>query len=153
MGKKTTTIRIDEDLLHRVKMEIPNFSGFIEDCLKVYFNITNTGVETNTIQDELNTIKQAQLNIHLLTKNDFKQAINQELNSKNQNKYWLQIWTFYRNTGGIQDAKVMEAAEKLNTSYSNLIDLMNNLLTFVPKKELSLCDDYQYAVKRNEELN
>ena len=65
--KKITTISIDSKVLSRAKMEIPNLSDFIENCLKVYLDVTGKEDTVKSIQDELDKIKEARLKIHLLS--------------------------------------------------------------------------------------
>lgn len=151
MVKKVSTINIDEDVLKLAKKEIPNISGFIEDCLKSYLGL-NEDMRIRTIQDELNTIKKSQLNIHILTQTDYENAEVTNLNKGKLNEAWLSIWSNYRNTESIIDSDVLNASSILGKSYSYLLEMMNTLLTYVPKQELSFCDEFEYSLNLYEQI-
>ena len=41
MTKQRINVSIDSELLKKAKMEIPNLSGFLEECLKHYLGLTD----------------------------------------------------------------------------------------------------------------
>ena len=143
--KKVTTIKVDENVLINAKKQIPNLSAFVEDCLKAYMGTEDYVMKS--IEEYLEEIKTAKLNIHLISKNNEVTADNMEFDKKRINTAWLKIWSNYRNGGGIHDANVLNTSDIVGLSYSDLIDMMDDLLTFIPKSELSMCDDFEYAKK------
>lgn len=149
MVKKVSTINIDENILKLAKKEIPNLSSFVENCLKIYLGL-DTNI--NTIQNELNTIKQCQLNIHILTQLDYENVELQNQNKDKINKEWLKIWGLYRNTETIIDSDIMTASVIIGKSYTFLTNMMEILIAYIPKNELSFCDDFDYSLNRYNEI-
>lgn len=150
MAKKVTTLNIDEFVLKKAKREIPNLSIFIEDCLKVYLGIGDDNFCLN-IQDNLNTIKQARLNIHLASKSEFKQEEIKGYDDKKLDDAWVKIWSIYRNTEAIHMGALTEAEKVLGNTF-DLQDMMQTLLLYLPKHELSKCDSWGFAVKEYEDI-
>lgn len=153
MKKKNATFYIEETVLKQAKREIPNLSAFVENCFKTYLNITGGDNNVQSMQDELNNIKTARLNIHLLSESNFNGAEVKEYDTKKQNNTWIKLWGNYRNTETIIDADILNAGDILGKSYSEIIDIMQDLLTYLPRTELAKCDDWQIALKEYENLN
>ena len=152
MGRKITTVSLDEDILKKAKKDIPNLSMFIEDCLKAYIGMNDNDNFIADIQENLDNIKQSQLNIHILTKNDLNISEVKEFDEKKSNNSWLKIWGVYRNTQQIHEATVMEVAEALNCKHTLLIDMMQTLLLYETKQDLAKCDNWNYAIQRYKQI-
>lgn len=150
MEKKVTTVYISSDILKKAKKEIPNISGFVEECLRVYMGIGDENI--TSIQDELNKIKDSQLKIHLLSENDFTEPVVKEFDNRKCNEVWLRIWATYRNTEAIIDSDIHNASTVLNKSYDYLKNMMEDLLLYVPKSDLAKCDDWNTALKEYERI-
>ena len=134
MTKKTTTLKIDENILYLAKREIPNISQFVENCLKTYLNITNDSDNVVEMQDALNTIKDAKLKIHILSESENNKMKFQAFDTEKQNRTWRKIWVKYCN--GEETSMTSNEAEMiLGITVEEIVDMMdlinypqNNLL-------------------------
>lgn len=147
--KKTTTLKIDENVLYLAKREIPNISQFVENCLKTYLNITNDDDNVEEMQDALNTIKDAKLKIHLLSENQLNNKQVQNTNTKLQNETWIKIWRSYYNNN---ETDLTEAVKIFGKTEQELKNMMDTLITFLDKTEIVFCDNYNYAQTKYEEI-
>lgn len=143
-GKKVTTVNIDAEVLRLAKREIPNISVFIEDCLRAFLGLDDKNI--TGIQDELNRIKEARLRIHLLSEeDDLNSSLEKCIDKKKVNEAWIKVWGVYRTSEVIYPADLENASNIISVSSEDLKDFMSDLLLFVPKSDLSKCDDYFYA--------
>lgn len=145
--KKVTTINIDSKVLSRAKREIPNISVFIEDCLKVYLNITDNDDNVSLMQDELNKIKDARLKLHLLSEVQDNDEEIQLYDKDKINRAWSSIWREYRTHHYINNTNMQSACTILNRTENELTDIMDILLYNTDSQELILCDEWNYALK------
>ena len=144
--RKTTTISIDSDILRLAKREIPNISLFIEDCFKTYLGINDEINNIASIQKELDTMKDCQLKIHLLSKLQDSEGKLKDFDGAKVNETWREVWRHYRNTETIvQDKDLL--TQILGMEYEDLKELLDYLLTYVPKSEYSNCEDFSIAKK------
>ena len=77
MTKKSLKISIEEDILEKAKRDIPNLSGFVEECLKHYFGYAEGTIPVGDINEI--TDKIGKLNVELF-------LINQNYNAKENMK-------------------------------------------------------------------
>ena len=145
--KKVTTINIDSKVLSRAKREIPNISVFIEDCLKVYLDITDNDDNVSLMQDELNKIKDARLKLHLLSEVQDNDGEIQLYDKDKINRAWSSIWREYRTHNHINNTNMQNACTILNRTENELKDIMDTLLYNTDSQELIQCDDWDYALK------
>lgn len=145
--KKVTTINIDSKVLSRAKREIPNISVFIEDCLKVYLNITDNDDNVSLMQDELNKIKDARLKLHLLSEVQDNDDEIQLYDKDKINRAWSSIWREYRTHNHINNTNMQNACTILNRTENELKDIMDTLLYNTDSQELIQCDKWDYALK------
>lgn len=147
--KKITTLNIDEKLLSMAKKEIPNISGFIEECLRVYMGLND---KTHTIQEELDIIKQAQLNIHILTSQEYENMEIKQLNDEKLNEAWLRVWAVYRNNETMYEPEIIKSARILGIKQNILIDMMQTLMAYLSREDLIKCDNYNYSMQKYNEI-
>ena len=145
--KKVTTINIDSKVLSRAKREIPNISVFIEDCLKVYLDITDNDDNVSLMQDELNKIKDARLKLHLLSEVQDNDGEIQLYDKDKINRAWSGIWREYRTHNHINNTNMQNSCTILNRTENELKDIMDTLLYNTDSQELIQCDDWDYALK------
>ena len=145
--KKVTTINIDSKVLSRAKREIPNTSVFIEDCLKVYLDITDNDDNVSLMQDELNKIKDARLKLHLLSEVQDNDGEIQLYDKDKINRAWSGIWREYRTHNHINNTNMQNSCTILNRTENELKDIMDTLLYNTDSQELIQCDDWDYALK------
>ena len=145
--KKVTTINIDSKVLSRAKREIPNISVFIEDCLKVYLDITDNDDNVSLMQDELNKIKDARLKLHLLSEVQDNDGEIQLYDKDKINRAWSSIWRTYRTHQYFNNINMQSACTILNRTENELKDIMDTLLYNTDSQELIQCDEWDYALK------
>lgn len=150
--KKVTTINIDSKVLSRAKREIPNISVFIENCLKVYLNITDNDDNVSLMQDELNKIKDARLKLHLLSEVQDNDEEIQLYDKDKINRAWSSIWREYRTHNYINNTNMQSACNILNRTENELKDIMDTLLYNTDSQELILCDEWDYALNKYKQL-
>ena len=142
MVKKITTISIDEDVLKKAKKELPNFSIFVEECLKSYLGIGN--LDLMTIDENRNIIKNAMLKIQILTaKNDGEIAV-EHYDSKQQEEAWLKIFNLFRKHQENR-SDVVNAGKILNMDSTELYGLFEVIESECDKRELVKCSDWGYV--------
>lgn len=142
MTKKVTTISIDEDLLRYAKKEIPNFSVFVENCIKAYLQEYNIF----DIEQELEKIRQASLQIHILTSKKDETEFMVGRNKEAENKAWMNIWGLFRRNEIYDSKEVENAGLTLHLDAGSLIAMMEYLKLYAPAEELRKCDDWDYAL-------
>ena len=142
MVKKITTISIDEDVLKKAKKELPNFSIFVEECLKSFLGIGN--LDLMTIDENRNIIKNAMLKIQILTaKNDGEIAV-EHYDSKQQEEAWLKIFNLFRKHQENR-SDVVNAGKILNMDSTELYELFEVIESECDKRELVKCSDWGYV--------
>ena len=142
MVKKITTISIDEDVLKKAKKELPNFSIFVEECLKSYLGMGN--LDLMTIDENRNIIKNAMLKIQILTaKNDGEIAV-EHYDSKQQEEAWLKIFNLFRKHQENR-SDVVNAGRVLNMDSTELYELFEVIESECDKRELVKCSDWGYV--------
>lgn len=148
--KKITTISVDEDVFWKAKREIPNISEFVESCLKSYLNILDDNNNVMSIQDELNKIKEAQLNIHLLSQVNDNELSFAGFDNEKANNVWSKLWRQYRTYQTFDSQEVNNAVNVLNHSADYIIELLTDLYLELPANEYNKCDDFKEALKKHE---
>jgi len=150
--KKITTISIDSKVLSRAKMEIPNLSDFIENCLKVYLDVTGKEDTVKSIQDELDKIKEARLKIHLLSESQNNEEDLKLFDEDKLNKAWLSIWRSYRSKNVYHQDDLVEASVVLNVPEDDLVSMMQDLIYNVDGSDLVKCDDWNIAYDLHQKM-
>lgn len=148
MAKKITTISIDEDILKAGKKEIPNFSKFIENCIRAYLKEYNVP----DIENELNKIREASLNIYILTSKNKEQEFTVKRDKETENRAWIKVWGTYRSNETYNQSDLENAGKTLHMTGDSLLSLMNYLKTYCSNEDLRKCDDWDYAVKLHEHM-
>jgi len=143
MKKKVTTINLDMDIWEKSRREFPSLSEFVNSVLRSYFS--NDDFMAVDIQRELDKIKEAQVNIHLLTLKQDESIKELELSDKQLNNAWLSVWSRYRNGVSVDDAEVEDVCNILNVSIEYLLELVEVLLSYAEPEQLSECDSFRAA--------
>ena len=145
MAKKVTTISIDEDVLKKAKRELPNFSLFIEDCLKAFLGIGN--LELMTIDENREIIKNAMLKIQVLSVKNDTEVFEEHFNIKQQNDAWIKLFGAYRKHQDVQNDYV-EVGRILNVDSTQLHESLELIDYECSKEDLVKCNDWNYVKKR-----
>ncbi len=144
MVKKITTISIDEDILRLAKKELPNFSIFVEDCLKSYFGYNDHRIRT--IDENLTVIKNAMLNIQLASVREAEIEINEAYTKAEQNKAWISVWGAYRNNQSINPNVWEESSKILGLSVRELQELVEKVEFEVNTVDLVKCNQWSFIL-------
>lgn len=150
--KKNTTIKLDEELLKKAREQIPNLSAFVTVCLEKYIGVNHEEFEISSIQDELDRMKEANLNIHILSERNQINTIEEEAITKKENDVWLSLWGAYRNTETVYQPALDKASEVLAIDKEELLDILDTLVYYIPKKELIYYDDWKTSYNKYKEL-
>lgn len=143
MKKKVTTINLDMDIWEKSRREFPSLSEFLNSVLRSYFS--NDEFMAVDIQRELDKIKEAQVNIHLLTLKQDESIKELELSDKQLNNAWLSVWSRYRNGVLVTDEEVKDVCNILNVSLEYLLEMVEVLLNYGSPEQLSECDSFRVA--------
>lgn len=143
MKKKVTTINLDMDIWEKSRREFPSLSEFLNSVLRSYFS--NDDFMAVDIQRELDKIKEAQVNIHLLTLKQDESIKELELSDKQLNNAWLSVWSRYRNGVLVTDEEVQDVCNILNVSLEYLLEMVEVLLNYAEPEQLSECDSFRAA--------
>lgn len=130
MTKEKATISIDSEVLEKARKQIPNISGFIENCLRNYLGIGNGLVNTSNIHELNETIGKCQLELYLMNKRgNIKEA--QEKAAKEEiNLAWRYLYTEYRDTRTINQDKLKHAVKILGVPAEELVDIIEVCFVF-----------------------
>ena len=128
--KKQLILTIDEEVVEKAKKQIPNISGFVENCLKQYLGIGNNLIQTSKMQELVEGISKNQLELYLMNeRGNIKEA--QEKAAKQEiNLAWRHLYTTYRDTRTIDPAKLKHASETLQVSEEELTDIVEVCFVF-----------------------
>jgi len=118
-------VTIDEDLIEKAKNQIPNISAFVEYCLKNYLGEIEGLIPTWKQQELIDTIKKCQLELYLMNE---KKNIDENM-KKSQleeiNIVWRKLYKDYRIRKNNDPKQLKEAAEKLEVSVQELMDILD----------------------------
>ena len=130
MTKKRYDITIDENIMEKAKKQIPNISGFVENCLKQYLGIGNNLIQTSKMQELVEGISKNQLELYLMNeRGNIKEA--KEKAAKDEiNLAWRKLYAEYRDTRRISDYNMDNAVKVLGVSSEELRDIVEVLYAF-----------------------
>ena len=130
MTKKRYDISIEEEVMENAKKQIPNISGFVEECLRNYLGMTNGLFNTSNIQQLNETISKCQLEMHMLTQRDNIEEVKLQAEKQEINFAWRQLFTEYRDSKTINQDKLEHASKILNVPPVELSDIIEVCYTF-----------------------
>jgi hypothetical protein len=130
MTKEAVKLSIDSEVLEKAKKQIPNLSGFLEECLKQYLGIGHNLVYTSQMHELIEQIGDAQLQLYLMNERSHieenkKKAAKQEINLA-----WRKLYTTYRDTRTIDEHLLQNAVEVLGVSGEELTDIVEVCFVF-----------------------
>ena len=123
--KKDLKITIEESILKRAKNEIPNLSGFFENCLKYYLGIEQVLYPTNDAQEILDKIKELQLQLFLLNEQGLSEEKLAEEQQEKIDTVWRDLYLKYRDEMTVSDDLMRDASQMLNVSVEVLEDVLD----------------------------
>lgn len=146
--KERTNISIDKELLELAKQHIPNFSNFVEECVKAYFQYTTENEEQRgeELRKAWEDFHRAKLNIHLLMNVDYENKHIEKIHEENQTLAWLGIWKTYKFTQTYQPHAMEEACKILNLTQKELELVMEDCMFEYAKDKTKayIYDNWKY---------
>ena len=137
MTKEKATISLDSEVLEKARKQIPNLSGFVEECLKQYLGIGNNLLPTSKMHELVENISKSQLELHLMNERGNIEEAKEKAAKQEINLAWRKLYTTYRDTRTIDEQLLSNAVEVLG----------------VPSQELSDIVEVCYVFSRNDEVD
>lgn len=125
MTKEAIKLSIDADILEQAKKQIPNMSNFFQNCLEAYLGInTNTLFYVPDAQEAIDTIRNAQTALFLLTERNKIEENIKKAEADEINLAWRRLYTTYRDQRVINQDYLKHACEILSVDSEELIDIV-----------------------------
>ncbi len=125
MTKQRINVSIDSELLKKAKIEIPNLSGFLEECLKHYLGLTDGTVPVAKEFELLDRIGKLQVEMCIMNeKNDIQENMNKAKNNE-KDKAWRFLWNDYRQRLIPDEILMKKAIEQLGKNKEELEDILD----------------------------
>ena len=141
MTKKRIEVSIEEDILEQAKKQIPNMSNFFQNCLEAYLGTnTKTLFYVPDAQKAIDTIRDAQTALFLLTE---REKIEENIKKANEDEIriaWMKLYAEYRDTKTINQDKLRYASEILKVSTEELVDIVEVCYAFSRRDEIDVTD-------------
>ena len=146
--KEKVTFSIDEEIMQMARENIPNMSGFIEECFKAYLMMASMDEEYRgeKLREAWNKFRESQLEIHMLTNIDYEKQNIDKMQEKIKTDAWLQVWGDYRKNGSVQDFKIEESDKILKIGTDILRQLLQDTY-FEAKQDMTklyIYDNWSY---------
>ena len=138
--KHKVTFSIDSDVLEKAKKNIPNLSGFVEECLKNYLGEGKHQVPTNRMHELVTTISKCQLELHIMNEKAKIEEHNEEVEKNKINYAWRQLYAEYRDTRTINQDKLEHAVNVLSVPEDELVDIIEVLFAFQNETNIDVTD-------------
>jgi hypothetical protein len=130
MTKEKATISIDSEVLDKARKQIPNLSGFIEECLKQYLGIGYNLIPTSKMKELVDNISKSQLELYLMNERGNIEEAQKKAAQQEINLSWRRLYTEYRDTRTINPTKLQHASETLQVSEEELVDIVEVCFAF-----------------------
>ena len=130
MTKEKATISIDSEVLDKARKQIPNISGFIENCLRNYLGVGNELTPTNKMHELVETISKCQLELYLMNEKGNIEKEKEKAELHEINFAWRQLYTEYRDTRSINQDKLKHASEVLGVPVDELTDIVEVVFVY-----------------------
>ena len=125
MTKKSLKISIEEEILEKAKNQIPNLSGFVEECLKHYFGYADGIFPVGNVSEINDKIGKLQVEMFLINQNYDAEESMKEAEELEKDKAWRFLWNDYR-LRLIPDEKLLKKAiEVLGMNGEELEDILD----------------------------
>ena len=130
MTKEKATISVDSEVLEKARKQIPNLSGFIEECLKQYLGIGYNLIPTSKMHELVEGISKNQLELYLMNERGNIEEAKEKAAQQEINLAWRRLFTFYRDTRKIDDLLLKEASNVLEVPTDELADIVEVCFVF-----------------------
>ena len=140
MTKEKATISLDSEVLEKARKQIPNLSGFIENCLRNYLGIGNGLVNTSNIHELNETISKCQLELYLMNERGNIAEAKEKAEKQEINLAWRHLYTEYRDTRTINQDKLKHASEVLGVDSEELVDIVEVCYVFSRNSDIDVTE-------------
>lgn len=140
MTKEKATISIDSEVLDKARKQIPNISGFIENCLRNYLGVGNNLIPTSKMHELVETISKCQLDLYLMNEKGNIEKEKEKAELHELQFAWRQLYTEYRDTRTINQDKLKHASELLNVSCDELTDIVEVVFVYRDTSNVDVTD-------------
>jgi hypothetical protein len=130
MTKEKATISVDSEVLEKARKQIPNLSGFIEECLKQYLGIGYNLIPTSKMHELVEGISKNQLELYLMNERGNIEEAKEKAAQQDINLAWRRLFTFYRDTRKIDDLLLKEASNVWEVPTDELADIVEVCFVF-----------------------
>ena len=140
MTKEKATISLDSEVLEKARKQIPNLSGFVEECLKQYLGIGFNLIPTSKMNELVETISKSQLELYLMNERGNIEEAKEKAAKQEINLAWRKLYTTYRDTRTINQDKLQHASEILNVPEDELVDIVEVCYVFSRNDEIDVTE-------------
>ena len=140
MTKKRIELTIDDEVLEKARKQIPNLSGFVEECLKQYLGIGFNLIPTSKMNELVETISKSQLELYLMNERGNIEEAKEKAAKQEINLAWRKLYTTYRDTRTINQDKLQHASEILNVPEEELVDIVEVCYVFSRNDEIDVTE-------------
>ena len=140
MTKKRIELTIDDEVLEKARKQIPNLSGFVEECLKQYLGIGFNLIPTSKMNELVETISKSQLELYLMNERGNIEEAKEKAAKQEINLAWRKLYTTYRDTRTINQDKLQYASEILNVPEEELVDIVEVCYVFSRNDEIDVTE-------------
>ena len=140
MTKKRIELTIDDEVLEKARKQIPNLSGFVEECLKQYLGIGFNLIPTSKMNELVETISKSQLELYLMNERGNIEEAKEKAAKQEINLAWRKLYTTYRDTRTINQDKLQYASETLHVPEDELVDIVEVCYVFSRNDEIDVTE-------------
>lgn len=140
MTKKRIELTIHDEVLEKARKQIPNLSGFVEECLKQYLGIGFNLIPTSKMNELVETISKSQLELYLMNERGNIEEAKEKVAKQEINLAWRKLYTTYRDTRTINQDKLDHASEILNVPEDELVDIVEVCYVFSRNDEIDVTE-------------
>ena len=140
MTKEPIKLSIDDEVLEKARKQIPNLSGFVEECLKQYLGIGFNLIPTSKMNELVETISKSQLELYLMNERGNIEEAKEKAAKQEINLAWRKLYTTYRDTRTINQDKLQYASEILNVPEEELVDIVEVCYVFSRNDEIDVTE-------------
>ena len=125
MTKKSLKISIEEEILEKAKKQIPNLSGFVEECLKHYFGYADGIFPVGNVNEINDKIGKLQVEMFLINQSYDIEESRKEAEELEKDKAWRFLWNDYRQRLIPNEKLLKKAIEVLGKNGEELEDILD----------------------------
>ena len=125
MSKKSLKISIEEEVLEKAKKHIPNLSGFVEECLKHYFDYADGIFPIGNVNEITDKIGRLQVELFLINQNYDAEESRKNAENEERDKAWRFLWNDFKPSLIPDETLLEKAIEVLGINGEELEDILD----------------------------